>query len=118
MSDTARGMTWLRRSIFCAGNSRIGRSWLLHSRSGRRPRFTRLRIALGKWMGTSSNLRTATLRLPSGTGVINYLVTPFDYSAYWALRLWAPVFLPIDIDLLDTSRHVGEIPDGVPVLFL
>lgn len=48
----------------------------------------------------------------------NYLVTPFDYSAYWALRLWAPVFLPVDIDLLDTSRHIGEIPGDVPVLFL
>jgi pimeloyl-ACP methyl ester carboxylesterase len=48
----------------------------------------------------------------------NYLATPFDYSAYWALRLWAPVFLPVDIDLLDTSGHVGDIPGDVPVLFL
>lgn len=48
----------------------------------------------------------------------NYLIPPFDCAAYLALRLWAPVFLPVDVDLLDTSRHVGDIPAHVPVVFL
>jgi pimeloyl-ACP methyl ester carboxylesterase len=48
----------------------------------------------------------------------NYLVPPFDYAAYLALRLWAPVFLPVDVDLLDTSKHVGDLPEYVPVVFL
>jgi uncharacterized protein len=48
----------------------------------------------------------------------NYLIPPFDYAAYFALRLWAPVFLPVDPDLLDTSKHVCDIPTYVPVVFV
>jgi uncharacterized protein len=41
-----------------------------------------------------------------------------DWIAYGGLRLWAPVFLPVDADQLSPYAHIQGIPESVPVVFV
>lgn len=34
------------------------------------------------------------------------------------MRLWAPVFLPVDLDQISPSNHIQDIPESVPVVFV
>ncbi len=48
----------------------------------------------------------------------HYLPPVLDWIAYGGLRLWAPVFLPVDPDHLSPYDHVQDIPEKVPVVFI
>jgi uncharacterized protein len=40
-----------------------------------------------------------------------------DWIAYCGLRLWAPVFLPVDVDQISPYERVRDIPESVPIVF-
>jgi len=46
------------------------------------------------------------------------LVQPFSALAYLGLRIWAPCFLPSEVDAVRPIDQVGRFPAGVPVLFV
>ncbi|HEX6884647.1 MAG TPA: alpha/beta fold hydrolase [Planctomycetota bacterium] len=46
------------------------------------------------------------------------LAAPLAWLAEAGLRLWAPLFLPVDRALVRPIDHVGHFPAGVPVLFV
>jgi pimeloyl-ACP methyl ester carboxylesterase len=46
----------------------------------------------------------------------HYLPPGLDYVAYGAFRLWAPVFLPTEVDLLRPADHVARIREDIPVV--
>ncbi len=48
----------------------------------------------------------------------HYLPPVLDWIAYGGLRLWAPVFLPVDPDQVSPYDHVQDIPENVPVVFV
>jgi uncharacterized protein len=48
----------------------------------------------------------------------HYLPPVLDWIAYGGMRLWAPVFLPVDPDQLSPYDHVQDIPESVPVVFV
>ena len=48
----------------------------------------------------------------------HYLPPPLDWIAYGGLRLWAPVFLPVDAEQLSPSDHIRDIPESVPVVLV
>lgn len=48
----------------------------------------------------------------------NHLPPILDWAAYLGLRLWAPVFLPVDPDRVSPNEHIVEIPENVPVVFI
>jgi len=48
----------------------------------------------------------------------NHLPPVFDWVAYRGLRLWAPVFLPIDPDQVSPHDRISDIPESVPVVLL
>jgi alpha-beta hydrolase superfamily lysophospholipase len=48
----------------------------------------------------------------------HYLPLVLDWIAYAGLRLWAPVFLPVDPDQLSPHDHIQDIPESVPVVFV
>ncbi len=50
--------------------------------------------------------------------VQNFLPPLLDDAAYLGLRLWGPVFLPVDPQRISPYEHVAEIPASVPVVFL
>jgi alpha-beta hydrolase superfamily lysophospholipase len=47
----------------------------------------------------------------------NHLVPGLDLAAYYGMRLWGPVFLPVGPDQLSPYDHVSDIPETVPVVF-
>ena len=47
-----------------------------------------------------------------------YLPPGLDWIGYAGLRLWAPVFLPVDPDQISPQEHVEDIPQSVPVVFV
>jgi pimeloyl-ACP methyl ester carboxylesterase len=48
--------------------------------------------------------------------VNRYLPPGLDYAAYGAFRLWAPVFLPTNVELLRPADHVARIREDIPVV--
>jgi alpha-beta hydrolase superfamily lysophospholipase len=46
------------------------------------------------------------------------LPAPLAWLAHAGLRLWAPLFLPVDAGLVRPIDHVGHFPAGMPVLFV
>lgn len=48
----------------------------------------------------------------------NRLPPIFDWAAYLGLRLWSPVFLPIDPNRISPLEHIVGIPEEVPVLIV
>jgi alpha-beta hydrolase superfamily lysophospholipase len=48
----------------------------------------------------------------------HYLPPVLDRIAYAGLRLWAPVFLPVDPSQLSPYDHIQDIPQSVPVVFV
>src|SRR5208283_5588559 len=48
----------------------------------------------------------------------NRLPPVLDGIAYGGLRLWAPVFLPVDVDQVSPWDHIQDIPENVPVVFI
>ncbi|MGA2799586.1 MAG: hypothetical protein ABSE63_18545, partial [Thermoguttaceae bacterium] len=41
-----------------------------------------------------------------------------DWVAYCGLRLWAPLFLPVNLDQISSYDHVKDIPESVPIVFI
>ena len=41
-----------------------------------------------------------------------------DWTAYQGMRLWAPCFLPVDMDEISPFRHAARIPQGARVVVL
>ncbi|MGA2065096.1 MAG: alpha/beta fold hydrolase [Thermoguttaceae bacterium] len=48
----------------------------------------------------------------------HYLPPVLDWTAYGGLRMWAPVFLPVEPDQLSPYEHIQDIPASVPVVFV
>ncbi len=48
----------------------------------------------------------------------HFLPPGLDWAAYLGLRLWAPVFLPVDPDRISPIDQLARIPQNVPVVFL
>ena len=48
----------------------------------------------------------------------HYLPPVLDWIAYGGLRLWAPVFLPVDAGQLSPHDHIQDIPESVSVVFV
>jgi uncharacterized protein len=48
----------------------------------------------------------------------NHLPPVFDWVAYCGMRLWAPVFLRTDPDLISPYEHIAAIPPSVPVVIV
>ena len=48
----------------------------------------------------------------------NHLPPGLDWAAYLGLRLWSPVFLPIDPNRISPIEHIAKIPEDVPVLIV
>lgn len=48
----------------------------------------------------------------------HHLPPVLDWIAYGGLRLWAPVFLPVDPDQLSPCEHIQNVPKSVPVVFI
>jgi pimeloyl-ACP methyl ester carboxylesterase len=46
-----------------------------------------------------------------------YLPPGLDYAAYVTLRLWAPAFLPVGLDVLRPRDHLSGIPTSTRVVF-
>ena len=46
----------------------------------------------------------------------HFLPPVLDWSAYAGLRLWAPVFLSVDVGQVSPYEHIGDIPEGVPII--
>ena len=47
----------------------------------------------------------------------HYLPPILDWVAYGGLRLWSPVFLPVDPHRISPHERVRDIPENVPVVF-
>lgn len=50
--------------------------------------------------------------------VQHYLPPVVDSIAYGGLRLWAPIFLPVDLDQVSPDDHIQDIPQNVPVVIV
>ena len=48
----------------------------------------------------------------------NHLPPVLDWVAYCGLRLWAPVFLPVDPDRISPYDHIAAIPTNLPVTII
>jgi uncharacterized protein len=48
----------------------------------------------------------------------NHLPPVLDWVAYGGLRIWAPVFLPVDPDRISPCDYVGSVPQNVPVVIV
>lgn len=48
----------------------------------------------------------------------NNLPPVLDWAAYLGLRLWSPVFLPVDPNRISPLEQIAKIPDDVPVLIV
>ncbi|MGD0517017.1 MAG: alpha/beta fold hydrolase [Thermoguttaceae bacterium] len=48
----------------------------------------------------------------------NHLPPVMDWAAYCGLRLWAPVFLPVDLNQISPYSHIKEIPESVPIVIV
>ena len=59
----------------------------------------------------------ADLRSTIWNRLDRYLPPGLDYAAYGGLRLWAPAFLPVDLDVLRPREHLSGIPDSTRVVF-
>ena len=47
-----------------------------------------------------------------------YLPPVLDDVAYGALRVWAPLFLPVSVDEISPVKRLADIPSEIPVLIL
>ncbi len=59
----------------------------------------------------------ADLRSALWNRLDHYLPPGLDYLAYAGFRLWAPVFLPVKLDLLRPCDPVSQIPESIPLVF-
>jgi alpha-beta hydrolase superfamily lysophospholipase len=48
----------------------------------------------------------------------NHLPPILDWVAYCGMRLWAPVFLPVDPNQISPYDHIAAIPPNVPVVII
>ncbi|MHB0961136.1 MAG: alpha/beta hydrolase [Pirellulaceae bacterium] len=48
----------------------------------------------------------------------NHLPPVLDWAAYLGLRLWSPVFLPIDPNRISPIEQIAKIPEDVPVMIV
>jgi alpha-beta hydrolase superfamily lysophospholipase len=50
--------------------------------------------------------------------VDNHLPPVLNWVAYGGLRLWAPVFLPVELDRISLADRIVDIPAAVPIVII